>query len=337
MHPYPFSPQNLLERISGWIKGPNIPDQTGRVAVISGFNSGIGYHTTRALLEHGAEVIGICRSDERGHEALQQLKQQVPGAKISMKVCNMELLSNVRALANELLASHANINLLVNVAGRFLDETFSVTKEGIEHTIAVTYFGHATLTLLLLDRMLSSGPGRIVNVISEAEAFGSLDWDDMKGVARHSSGMPAYSRAKLSLLLFTFELQRRLRLARAQVEAFAVHPGIANTRMFDKLTFRYPFSIFTYTMSAAMGLTPAQGATSSIYAATHPELKGKGGLYIGPHYVLNAFSCYARKPWNPRAYDVDAWRRMWDETEAVIEEVTGQQVPRPLPPVGTRV
>jgi hypothetical protein len=80
-----------------------------------------------------------------------------------------------------------------------------------------------------------------------------------------------------------------------------------------------------------------QGAASSIYAAPHPELSGKGGQYIGPSYTLNAFSCYARKPRNPRASDVDAWRRLWDETEAVIEEVTGQQLPHTLPPVGTRV
>jgi hypothetical protein len=80
-----------------------------------------------------------------------------------------------------------------------------------------------------------------------------------------------------------------------------------------------------------------QGAASSIYTATHPELSGKGGLYLGPSYVFNAFSCYARKPLNLRARDVDAWRRLWDETEAVIGEVTGQQLPRTLPPVGTRV
>lgn len=80
-----------------------------------------------------------------------------------------------------------------------------------------------------------------------------------------------------------------------------------------------------------------QGALSSIYAATHPELSGKGGRYIGPSYTFNAFCCYPRKPLNPRAADVDAWRRLWDETYAVIEDVTGQQVPRTLPPVGTRV
>jgi hypothetical protein len=88
--------------------------------------------------------------------------------------------------------------------------------------------------------------------------------------------------------------------------------------------------------AAALNLSPyalcMQGAASSIYAAAHPELSGKGGPYLGPSYVFNAFSWYARKPLNPRAYDVDAWRRLWDETEAVIEEVTGQQVPLTLPP-----
>lgn len=337
MHPYPLSPQNLIETISGWIRGPAIPDLSGKVAVVSGFNSGIGYHTTKALLEHGAEVIGIARSDERGHEAVAQLKEQVPGAKISLKLCNMELLSEVRGLAKELLAMPANISLLINNAGRFLDQGFSVTKEGIEHTLALDYFGHAYLTLLLLEKMLSNGPGRIINVCSQAEMFGSLDWSDMKGMSRQSSGMPAYGRAKLSLLLFTFELQRRLRLAGAQVEAFAVHPGLVNSRLFDKMSFRYPFALFTYTMSAIMGLTTQQGALSSIYAATHPELSGKGGRYIGPSNTFNAFCCYPRKPLNPRAADVDAWRRLWDETYAVIEDVTGQQMPRTLPPVGTRI
>lgn len=327
---------SLALRLFAYLTPSDVPDLTGTVAVVTGFNSGIGFETTRSLLDHNAEVIGVCRSDERGEQALSDLKREFPGAKISLLVHDLESMSEVKSLADEVLATGKNINLLINNAGRFIDAPFGITKEGFEQSIAVDYYGHVYLTLLLLDKMMSNGPARIVNVVSQAEMFGTIDWEDLRGTKLKTSGTPAYGRAKLMFLMFTFELQRRLRLAGAPVEAFAVHPGVVLSRLMDKVNFRYPFAIMTYLLSHIIGQTPSLGAQSTLYAATHPQLTGKGGQFIGPSYNLNFFNCVARKPRNPRAYDVDAWSRLWEETRGILEQTTGQQVPN-LPAVGTRV
>jgi NAD(P)-dependent dehydrogenase (short-subunit alcohol dehydrogenase family) len=327
---------SLPLRLIGYLTRSDVPDLTGKVAVVTGFNSGIGYETTRSLLDHNAEVIGVTRSQEHAAEAVSDLQREFPGSSIRALVHNMESMSEVRLLADEILATGKNINLLINNAGRFIDAPFGVTKEGFEQTIALDYFGHALLTLLLLENMMSNGSSRVVNVVSIAEMFGSIDWADLKGGAIHTSGTPAYGRAKLMFLMFTYELQRRLRLMGAPVEAFAVHPGVVATRLMDKVNFRYPFAVVTYLMSMVMGQTPSLGAQSTLYAATNPQLTGKGGQFIGPNYNLNFFNCYARKPRNPQAYDVDARKRLWEETIRILEETTGRQVPT-LPATGTRV
>eukprot|EP00775_Hariotina_reticulata_P008233 gene8233-8423_t len=314
--------QNLLPFAGHWTRRC-IPDLQGQVAVITGFNSGIGYETSRALLEHGAEVIGVCRSAERGEQAMADLQEEFPTAKISFKVCNLELLSEVASMAKDLLATGKSINMLINNAGRFVDAPFGVTKEGFEQTLAVDFYGHALLTLLLLPKIIS-------------EQAGTLDFDDPKGVKLGTSGIKAYGRAKLMLLLFTYELQRRLRLAGAPVEAFPVHPGVVSTGLFNKVDFRYPFAVLSYLMAITYGQTPLQGAQSTINAATAPELSSKGGSYIGPQYATNLFHSSARRPTNPRAHDVDARVRVWDQTVEQLKEVLHQDVPT-LPPVGTRV
>eukprot|EP00879_Flechtneria_rotunda_P013233 GHRR01013818.1.p1 GENE.GHRR01013818.1~~GHRR01013818.1.p1 ORF type:complete len:289 (+),score=68.67 GHRR01013818.1:453-1319(+) len=282
------------------------------------------------------QVIGVSRNEQLCREATRDLEEEFPGAKISYRVCNLELLSEVEALAQDLLDSGKPINLLINNAARFLDAPFKVTKEGFEQTISIGYYGHVLLTHLLLERLMSSGPARIINVSSPAEQFGTIDWHDMKGTQLGTSGIKAYGRAKLMLLMWTFELQRRLRLTGAPVDAFVVHPGIVSTGLFNKVNFRYPFGALTYLMGVISGQTPLQGAQSTIYAATAPNLSGKGGQYIGPLYTLNILHSYSRHPSNPKAYDVDGWRKLWDTTVQVLQETTRHKVFN-LPSVGTRV
>ncbi|KAF8068397.1 wwox [Scenedesmus sp. PABB004] len=170
--------------------------------------------------------------------------------------------------------------------------------------------------------------------------FGALDLADMRGRKLGTSGIAAYGRAKvpggLSLLLFTLELQRRLRLAGAPVEAFAVHPGLVNTRLFSKVNFRFPFAVWSWAASLVMGQSAAQGAQSLVVAATSPQLRGKGGSYIGPSYALNAFHGRVRRPVNPAARDPDTWAALWDKTLELVQEVTGAPLPS-LPAVGARV
>eukprot|EP00878_Enallax_costatus_P011866 GHUV01012389.1.p1 GENE.GHUV01012389.1~~GHUV01012389.1.p1 ORF type:complete len:197 (+),score=27.36 GHUV01012389.1:385-975(+) len=159
------STMSLPFRLLGYLTRGDVPDLTGKVAVVTGFNSGIGYETTKSLLDHGAEVIGVCRSEDGGEEALADLRRDFPGAQLTALVHNMESMSEVKLLADEILATGKTINMLINNAGRFIDAPFGVTKEGFEQTIALDYYGHAYLTLLLLERMMSNGPSRIVNMV----------------------------------------------------------------------------------------------------------------------------------------------------------------------------
>eukprot|EP00879_Flechtneria_rotunda_P008580 GHRR01008990.1.p1 GENE.GHRR01008990.1~~GHRR01008990.1.p1 ORF type:complete len:251 (+),score=62.09 GHRR01008990.1:755-1507(+) len=198
--------------------------------------------------------------------------------------------------------------------------------------LAVNYYGHCYLTLLLLPKMIESGQqARIVNVASSAEQYGTLDFLDPKGKTLVNAGIQGYARSKLMLLMFTFELQRRLKLLRAEVDAFAVHPGLVITTMFIKVDFRYVAATLIYLWGLIIGTPPGTGARSTIYAAADPRLTGKGGQYIGPHYSFNRFHTAHRKPWNRRAYDVNAWQNVWTMTLETLREVTGQDVPNFAP------
>lgn len=211
--------------IFGWSRD-EIPDLTGKVAVVTGADSGIGYETTRYLLEHNAEVVMASRNKDLLRQSARDLEEECPGCTIHTKDVDMKSLKSVKSLANDVLAMGKPIHILINNAGKFLDEPFYVTPEGFEHTLATNYFGHVYLTLLLMDRILSSGPsGRIVNVASIAEMYGQIDWDDLTGANAKTSGMPVYARSKLMLIMFSFELQRRLKLTGKKVDAFPVHPG----------------------------------------------------------------------------------------------------------------
>lgn len=208
----------------GW-SPRDMPDLTGKIAVVTGASSGIGFETCRALLDHGAEVVMVVRDPELGQQAARDLQEEYPGSIIHVKQANMIYLKEVKALADELLRMGLPIHILINMAGKFLDEPFEVTPEGFERTIALDYFGHVYLTLLLLDRIIASAPARIINMCSEAEAFGKLDMSDLTGVNIKDGGIRAYGRAKLMFLMFNHELQRRLKLTGKPVDAFAVHPG----------------------------------------------------------------------------------------------------------------
>ncbi|KAI8469756.1 MAG: hypothetical protein J3K34DRAFT_469693 [Monoraphidium minutum] len=313
--------------ILGWTRR-DVPDLGGKTALVTGANSGIGFELTRQLVEHGAEVIMVGRSEQLVKWAARDLEEEFPGARLHPKTCDLEDPKQVDALAQDVLNSKMSIDILACNAGRFLDAPFALSKGGFEQQLASNFFGHCQLTLL---------PGsRIINVSSPAEQFGRVDLTDIKGTKAGTSGMLAYGRSKAMQIMWNHELQRRLRLARKDVDCFAVHPGLVSTGLTTKFDLSYPSATASYIAMMLIGQAPLQGAQSSLYAATAPQLRGKGGIYIGPQYTTNLFHARERSAVNPAVYDYDARVKLFEATRDALSEAAGREMPT-LPAVGAPI
>jgi NAD(P)-dependent dehydrogenase (short-subunit alcohol dehydrogenase family) len=252
-----------------------IADQTGRVAVVTGANSGLGLETARQLAAHGAEVVLACRSLERGEAAIGDIRSTVPDARIELLQLDLASLASVRAAASELFAAHDRIDLLINNAGVTYTPR-ELTADGFELQFGTNHLGHFALTGLLLDRLVATPGSRVVTVSSLGHWLPcSFDLDDLRAEHRYHRFV-AYSRSKLANLLFTYELQRRLATAGAPTVALASHPGGSDTAIMDHV----PGAAFMHRWMRPLSQPAAMGALPSLRAATDPL--AAGGQYFGP-------------------------------------------------------
>ncbi|BCK57185.1 oxidoreductase [Nocardia wallacei] len=245
----------------------DMPDQRGRVAVVTGANTGIGYETARALAARGATVLLACRDPERAADAARRIRAAAPGATVETVRLDLGSLESVRTAAAE-IRRHDRIDLLINNAG--VTGLDGHTADGLEVQFGINHIGHFALTVLLLD-LLAPG-GRVVTVSSIGHRFGRFD------ETGKPCGISPYADSKLANLLFTYELDRRLRAAGRPVAALAAHPGGASTEVF-----RYSppwFRIPNLAIAKLFGRTPAMGALPTLRAATDPT--ARGGEYYGP-------------------------------------------------------
>ncbi|GAB2705968.1 oxidoreductase [Nocardia thraciensis] len=250
----------------------DVPDQRGRVAVVTGANTGIGYETARALAARGAAVLLACRDAERARAAAERIADSAPGAEVATVPLDLGSLASVRAAADEIRDRHERIDLLINNAG--VTGLRGRTADGAEIQFGVNHLGHFALTGLVLD-LLAPG-ARVVSVSSIGHRFGRFD------DAGNPCGTSAYADSKLANLLFTHELDRRLRAADRPVSALAAHPGGASTEVF-----RYSapwFRIPNLAVAKLFGRTPAMGALPTLRAATDPS--ARGSQYYGPGGLL---------------------------------------------------
>lgn len=207
----------------------------GKTVVITGANSGIGYETARELALRGARVVLACRSPERARGAVARLKAETSSGDVSWLPLDTASRESVRAFAARLLReTGGRLHVLVNNAGSAAPDARRLTREGHEETWAANYLGHFLLTRLLLPALEASAPSRVVNLTSVVQRLARLDWDDVEGLRCSWNASRAYCNSKRAMLLFTAELERRLR--GTGVSVFAVHPGVTNTRVARGLT-----------------------------------------------------------------------------------------------------
>jgi NAD(P)-dependent dehydrogenase (short-subunit alcohol dehydrogenase family) len=293
----------------------NIPDQTGRTAVVTGANTGLGLETAKALAAKGAHVVLAVRNLEKGKGAAREIELASPGAGVALQELDLTSLESIRAAAAALNANHPTIDLLINNAGVMFTPK-STTKDGFELQFGTNHLGHFALTGLLLDHLLAVPGSRVVTVSSIGHRFArGIRFDDPQWDLGYSR-VGAYGQAKLANLMFTYELQRRL--TGTHTIAAAAHPGGSRT----ELTRNLPPLVGAVTkLAEPLFQSAAMGALPTLRAATDPGVLG--GQYFGPD-GFGEQRGYPRVVASTAAsHDTDAQRRLW----TVSEELTGVTYP----------
>ncbi|GAA4918687.1 NAD(P)-dependent dehydrogenase (short-subunit alcohol dehydrogenase family) [Stackebrandtia albiflava] len=285
----------------------DIPDQSGRVAVVTGANTGIGYETAAALLRRGATVVFACRDVARAADAIARVGEHPGTAEIT--VVDLADLASVRTAATELTRRHPRIDLLVNNAGVMWTPR-TRTVDGFELQFGTNHLGHFALTGLLLETLRTHAEARIVTVSSLAHHTGRIDWDDPHRERRYTR-TGAYAQAKLANLLFAFELQRRLAESGSAAISLAAHPGLTVSELGRHVG--RPWRPLLRAFSALTNQPTAAGALPVLRAATDPT--ARGGWYFGPGGPGQARGAPVRVSASPRAADLAAAARLWEESE----------------------
>jgi NAD(P)-dependent dehydrogenase (short-subunit alcohol dehydrogenase family) len=287
-----------------------IPDQAGRIAVITGANSGIGLEAARYLAARGAHVVLACRDTDKAKAAADGLAAQIPGTEVDVVSLDLSELASVHRAAQEIRSRYPRLDLLINNAGLMMPP-YGRTQDGFELQFGTNHLGHFTLTGLVLPSLLEVAGSRVVTVSSNGHKLGRIHFDDLQ-FERGYRRMGAYSQSKLANLLFTYELQRRLAAAGAPTIATAAHPGTSDTALV-----RYMPAWMQFGARIAPSQDARMGALPIVRAATDPA--ASGGDYYGPSGLGEFTGAPRRVRSSARSRDADVQRRLW----AVSEKLTG--------------
>lgn len=295
----------------------DIPDQTGRVAVITGSNTGLGFETAAALAAKGAHVVLAVRNLDKGKDAELLIRKRSPNANLALQELDLSSLESTRAAAEQLRADHDRIDLLINNAGVMYTPK-QTTKDGFEMQFGTNHLGHFAFTGLLLDRLLPVAGSRVVTVSSVGHRImADIHFDDLQW--EHSyNRVAAYGQAKLSNLLFTYELQRRL-ASHGTTIAAAAHPGFSDTELMRHLP--GPVESAFRVVAPLITQDAAGGALPQLRAATDPSVQG--GQYYGPSGIGQSQGSPVIVGSSKKSHDPERQRRLW----AVSEELTGVTFP----------
>jgi NAD(P)-dependent dehydrogenase (short-subunit alcohol dehydrogenase family) len=296
----------------------DVPDQSGRVVVVTGSNTGLGLDTARVLAERGAQVVLAVRNVDKGEAACEKIRQSVPDAEVSTQLLDLGSLESVHTASAELRAAHPRVDLLINNAAvAFPPKT--TTPDGFELQFATNHLGHFALTGLLLENMLGVDGARVVVVASlDHKLGGAIHFDDLQWERRYSSAL-AYAQSKLANLMFCYEFHRRLVKSDAPLMTVAAHPGYTKSDLFRNM-WKAVQAMMKFS-DLFIGQDPAKGALPQLYAATMPDVQG--GQYWGPDGFLEMAGHPTLVRSSKKSYDQQVQERLW----TVSEELTGVTYP----------
>ena len=297
----------------------DVPDQTGRLAIVTGSNTGLGYDTARVLAARGAEVVMAVRDTNKGDAAAARIRQLSPGAKVTVHKLDLGSLASVKQAGAELAEAYPRVDLLINNAGVMYPPK-STTADGFELQFGTNHLGHFALTGLLLGNLLPVDGSRVVVVASIAHNIrAKIDFDDLQWEKRKYDRVASYGQSKLSNLMFAYDLQRRLAAAKAKTIAVAAHPGVAATELSRHVPgYSLPG---VATLFGKILNTAELGALPTLRAATDPTVKG--GQYYGPDGFKELRGYPKLVSSSQQSHDVTVQERLWK----VSEELTGVTFP----------
>jgi len=285
-------------------------EMDGQIVLITGATNGIGEATAHALAEQGATVVLVARNESKAQRVQSDIKSKTNNQNVDYIIADLSVMDEVRKAAQTFKNRYDALHVLVNNAGAIFTE-YEETADGYEYTFALNHLNYFLLTHELLDLLKATGTpdhhARVVNVSSSAHFGGTMDWDDVQNQKGYGTGIKAYSRSKLCNVMFTYELDRRLREEGANVSTNALHPGVVRTG------FGHNNGLMTRAFVGLIqmfSLNAQQGAATQIYLASSPEVEGVSGKYFEKKKPKRS-SSFSREP----AY----WAHLW----AISEELTG--------------
>jgi NAD(P)-dependent dehydrogenase (short-subunit alcohol dehydrogenase family) len=296
--------------MSQW-SAADIPSQDGRLAIVTGANSGLGFHVATELGRAGAHVILACRDAGRGGDALARMQAAVPDGSYELRLVDVSSLASVREFAD---GAPERIDLLINNAG-VMAPPYRKTVDGFEMQFGTNYLGHFALTGLLLGNLEAADAPRVVTAGSNMHKMGKFQWDDLQSERKYRK-WTAYGTSKLATLTFAFELQRRATAAGSKLRSAAPHPGWAATDLYHKGA-----RIGNATLQEKIMTLPTRflaqssfdGALPTMYAATAPDVPP--GAYVGPSKRMETVGPPTLVQGNGRSRDVSDGRRLWEASE----------------------
>lgn len=288
-----------------------IGSQQGKIAIVTGANSGIGYETTLALAKKGAHVVMACRNISKAELAKENMIKEHSQASLEVIQLDLNSLASVRKFAHVFLSQYKKLNLLINNAGLMIPPLMR-TEDGFESQFGVNYLGHFLLTGLLLPILEKIPESRVVSLSSIAHKRARIDFDDLNSEKSYSK-MKAYGQSKLACLIFAYELDRRLKKSGSPIKSLAAHPGVSDTelgRYIPPFWYKLLVPLFKFMTHA-----PQYAAMPSLFAALHPDLKG--GEYVGP----TGYNEMKGKPGivgsEPQSHDLEVAKKLWEVSETL--------------------
>jgi NAD(P)-dependent dehydrogenase (short-subunit alcohol dehydrogenase family) len=310
----------MANNLHRWTR-ENIPDQTGRVAIVTGGNTGLGYATALALVGAGAEVVIAARNSAKAAEAIKRIRTIYPNGHVSFAHLDLASMASVREFAALMCSRFPAIDLLINNAGIASPRERLTSVDGFELQMATNYLGHFLLTAGLLDRLRQAAAPRVVNLSSIMHKYGRIDFDDLMSERRYSP-VQSYSQSKLATLIFTQTLQRHSDAEGWGLLSVASHPGIARTELTKSRPGQQALRLNALMdlLSPLFAGTASGGALPTLFAATAPDVEPAG--YYGPSGWGEIKGPPGTAMRTPASRDPEVGARLW----AVAEHLTGTKM-----------